>query len=285
MTLPIANVVKANALVESSYRLGVVEQRIILCCLSQVKKGEVITDDKFYTVSAKEIGDLSETESKTIYSELAAASQRLRRKDVVIHYHPNGEGKLSTRLETSWVQSCLYVESEGIIRLRFSRDMVPYLSELQRQFTTYPLSDVIRMTSAHAIRLFELLVQHSSIGKRDISISDFRAWFRLEDSYPLTNDLRRKVVEPAVQQINEYSSLVCKMTTVKSGRKVTHFRFTFASRKGARIQQSSQDEGAPLSRKRPLSDAEVSRLALPGESWEQARRRLESKRATQGSLL
>lgn len=285
MTLPIANVVKANALVESSYRLGVVEQRIILSCLSQLRKGEVITDDKFYTVSAREIGELSETESKTIYGELAAASQRLRRKDVVIHYQPNGEGKLSTRLETSWVQSCLYVESEGIIKLRFSKDMVPYLSELQRHFTSYPLSDVIRMTSAHAIRLFELLVQYNSIGRRDISIDDFRNWFRLEDSYPLTTDLRRKVVEPAVEQINSYSSLVCKMTPIKSGRKVTHFRFSFASRKGAKALQSTQNSSPPLPKRRSITDSDVSRFALPGESWDQARQRLESKLATQGSLL
>ncbi len=294
MTTELANVVKANALVESSYRLGVMEQRIILSCLAQLRKDDVITDETFYTVSARDIGQLTETDSKSLYSELAAATQRLRRKDVIMHLAPNTGEKLRTRLETSWVQSCIYVESEGIVKLRFARDMVPYLSELQRQFTSYPLAEVIRMTSAHAIRLFELLMQYSSIGKRDISVDDFRTWFQLEDSYPLTSDLRRKIVEPAVAQINEYSSLVCKMEPVKSGRKVTHFRFSFATRKGASLKGGSKGKGKgkgqvdevpelPLSRK--LTEADIQRYALPGETWEAAKRRLQSKMDRQGSLL
>ena len=61
MTTELANVVKANALVESSYRLGVMEQRIILSCLAQLRKDDVITDETFYTVSARDIGQLTET--------------------------------------------------------------------------------------------------------------------------------------------------------------------------------------------------------------------------------
>lgn len=286
----IANVYKSNALIESSYRLGVVEQRIILSCLSQLRKDQVLSDDELYTVSARTLGALTETESKSLYSEVAAAAQRLRRKDVTITLAPNGEGKLKQVMETSWVQSCVYIESEGCVRLRFNRDMVPYLTELKKQFTSYPLAEVIRMTSQHAIRLFELVMQYSSIGRRDISVDDFRKWFRLEDSYPMTNDLKRKVIEPAVAQINEFSSLVCKMTPVKSGRKVTHFRFTFAMKKGALISKKESDIDGALNeiikpKKTTVTNADVERFARPGESYEMAKGRLENLLKREGALV
>lgn len=38
-------VYKSNALIEASYRLSVAEQRIMLACISQVRRDEPITDE------------------------------------------------------------------------------------------------------------------------------------------------------------------------------------------------------------------------------------------------
>ena len=282
-----ANVYKSNALVESSYRLGVVEQRILLTCLSQLRKGQMLTDQQFYNVSVRDIGTLAESGSKSIYAELANAAKKLRQKGVFIAVQPNGGGPLKKVMETSWVQTCVYVESEGRIELRFNKDMIPYLSELQQQFTRYALDDVIRMTSAHGIRLFELLMQYLNFGKRDITVDEFRDWFRLEDAYLLTSDLRRKVVEPAVEQVNKYSSLVCKCETVKSGRKVTHFRFTFSMKRGAtRLTHQIPEvpEQRALLKKRIVTEAEVDEHARPGESRLEARSRIETNVKRYGTL-
>lgn len=50
--LECAMVYKSNSLVEASYRLSVAEQRILLACISQVRRGETITDEIMYSVSA-----------------------------------------------------------------------------------------------------------------------------------------------------------------------------------------------------------------------------------------
>ncbi|MQT78428.1 RepB family plasmid replication initiator protein, partial [Pseudomonas helleri] len=93
------------------------------------------------------------------------------------------------------------------VELRFSKDMLPYLTELSREFTKYALADVVRMDSSHAIRLYELLMQWDSTGERVIAVADLRHWLQLEERYPLTADLRRWVIEPAIAQINEHSPL------------------------------------------------------------------------------
>lgn len=291
------NVYKSNALIESSYRLGVIEQRIILTCLAQVKDRDNLTDEMMYTVSVRDIGDLTESGSKSLYSDLEKAVQRLRRKEVIIYSEPNSGDKLGKRIETSWVQTCSYVPKEGLILLRFNKDMVPYLSRFQQQFTRYRLEDVMRMTSSYAIRLFELLVQYAPIGKRLVSVEEFRSWLRLEDSYPLISDLRRKVLEPGLEQVNEYSSLIATCTTLRKGRRITHFEFAIAWKRGRELQSKSAvdtepfpasegkgDQAKPRRQKKSVTMEDIQKYARPGETTEQAKQRLETKLKRDGTL-
>lgn len=257
-------VVKSNALVEASYRLSVAEQRIILACISQVRRDEQITDDKLYSVRVSDIAELSGSDSKAMYADLAAAALRLKRREVRLTQEPNGAGKKSKVMVTGWVQTIFYVESEGRVELRFSKDMLPYLSALTAQFTQYALSDVAKMTSSYGIRLFELLAQWGGVGEREIEISQLREWLQLEDRYPLIADLRRWVLDPALEQINKHSPMCASWKPKKTGRKITHAVFTF----------SKQRSRAPSKKKPALTNAYIAKHARPGESYEQAYRRL-----------
>src|SRR6056297_2826053 len=93
MTHTPLQVCKSNALVEASYRLSVAEQRIILACISQIRRDQQITDEVLYSVSATEIAGLTGTRSKTTYEELAKAAQRLKRREVRLFAEPNGRGR------------------------------------------------------------------------------------------------------------------------------------------------------------------------------------------------
>lgn len=264
-----ALVYKSNALIEASYRLSLYEQRIILSCIAQVRRDEPLSDQHLYTVSAQQIADMTGTSLGTAYQNLKAASERLYRREVTLQA-PNGtgtgKGKGKVRL-TRWVQTVEYREAEGMVALRFSTDMVPYLSQLTEQFTRYALTDVARMDSAHAIRLYELLCQWRDAGQREVEIGWLREAFQLGDKYPAIKDFKRWVIEPAVKQINEHSPLMLTWSQRKTGRKVTHLAFDYAPKK--------QPAKAPAKRKGgKLTDAEIARLARPGESWEAARARV-----------
>lgn len=224
---------KSNALIEASYRLSVAEQRIMLACISQVNRSQPVTDEILYSVSASDIAHLTGTTTHTTYEELKKAALRLKRREVWITEKPNGEGGHDEVLITNWVQSIRYIKSQGRVELRFSRDMLPYLSQFAQQFTTYALTDIAKMTSAHAIRLYELLMQWQSKNVRLIAIDDLRNWLQLEDKYPLMADLRRWVIEPSVQQINEHSPLNVLWEQRKTGRRVTHLIFNFKTKKAS----------------------------------------------------
>ena len=223
-----AMVYKSNSLVEASYRLSVAEQRIVLTCISQVPHGEPVTDEIMYSVTAQDIADLSETNSRTACRDLQEAALRLKRREVRIEKEANGNAKRKKVLICGWVQTIMYIENEGRVDLRFNKDMLPYLTELSTQFTKYRLKAVAKMDSAYAVRLYELLMQWQGTGKREVSVDWLRETFQLGDKYPAIKDLKKRVIEPAVAQINEHSDLTASYTQRKTGRNVTHLTFTFA---------------------------------------------------------
>jgi plasmid replication initiation protein len=263
-------VVKSNHIIEASYRLSVAEQRVILSAISQVRRDEPVTDAVLYSVTATEIAHLCGTDPKTAYRDLQSAAERLQTRRVTLHLEPDGTTIRSKRRRvTVWVQTVDYIEHEGRIEMRFGKDILPYLTGLQREFTRYALSDVAKMTSAYGIRLYELLVQWPN-GHREVPLTDLRTWLQLEDRYPSIKDLKRRVIDPAVAQINEHSPLILTWDQRKTGRKVTHFIFDYVLKKRvstpAKISTKKQNG--------KLTDAHIAQQARPGESWEAARARL-----------
>jgi len=261
-TDPAVIIYKSNALIEASYRLSVAEQRIMLACISQVRRDAPITDDVLYSVRAQQIAEMSGTSPKQAYQELREAALRLKRREVRLTREPNGQGTKRKIMITGWVQTIFYIEDEGRVELRFTKDMLPYLPELTEQFTCYELTDVAKMKSAHAIRLYELLMQWVSTGERVVAVSELRSWLRLEERYPLMADMRRWVIEPAVAQINEHSSLAVAWEPRKTGRKITHLVFTFNPTTAA----VSLRKPAVKRKAGRLLDAEIAKQARPGES-------------------
>lgn len=280
-----ALVYKSNALIEASYRLSVYEQRIILGCIAQVRRDEPLTDQRLYTVSAQQIADMTGTQLGTAYQNLKAAAERLFRREVTLHEAPNGQGGAKVRL-TRWVQEVVYQKDQGTIALRFSQPMVPYLSQLTEQFTRYALTDVARMDSAHAIRLYELLCQWRDSGEREVSIEWLREAFQLEGKYPAIKDFKRWVIQPAVEQINEHSPMWVKWSQRKTGRRVSHLVFTFGekpSEKPVKAQKTKISGNAKGKDKNAsgaiygIPRAIIEAQARPGESYNEAARRLAAK--------
>jgi len=223
-------VYKANQVIEASYKLTLNEQRVVLACVGQVysKEALLITDE--FELSAKDFSELFSVSDKRAYLSLIEVAESLFHRYVVVD-NPYPEKPRVKQLKMRWLSSIKYLTDDGKIILRFSQDMLPYLSELKGTFTRYELKHVGNMTSIYGIRLYELLMQWRSTGKREIEIDWLKKQFQIEQLYPEMCDLKKRVIDPAVSDINTHSNYNVSWTQRKTGRRVTHLTFTFTEKK------------------------------------------------------
>lgn len=265
-----ALVVKSNALVEASYRLGLNEQRLILACISQVRRDEPVTDKIMYSISASEFAKICGIDSKTSYRELKQAALTLKRREVRITQEPNGNGRRKKTLVAGWVQTIEYSDGDGLVSLRFNHDILSYLSELNRCFTSYKLKNVVRMSSSYGVRIYELLAQWGELSTREVSIEWLRSAISLINQYERMCDFKRRVLDPAVKDINKNSDLWVKWKQKKTGRKVTHLIFQFGSKEKPKTSKTEiKIQG--------IEKSIIEKGARPGESYEQAALRIKKK--------
>ena len=166
-----------------------------------------------------------------------------------------------------------YCPNKSYIEIRFSKAVLPYLTELTERFTTYHLADIAQMTSQYAIRLYELLVQWRTTGYRELTVEWLRNAFQLGDQYPRMRDFKRWVIDNAVDQINLHSPMQLSYETIKKGRQVQSFRFYFSTKPALELEsgQSSQAKKKAYTRKDVEKNPD---LAKPGETFDQAVMRL-----------
>jgi plasmid replication initiation protein len=184
---------------------------------------------------------------------------------VVRDIHPESGHERVSKIR--WISKSSYINGAGLIQLQFGQDIVPYISRLETEFTSYRLEKIGHMTSAHAVRLYELLVQYLGIGKREIEIAWLKETLQLMEEYPRLDNFKRRVIDLAVAQINEHSDIDVSYTQRKTGRAVTHLIFN--------IKAKLEPKKTPAKPKKQVIDREYVELhGRPGETYDQAFRRL-----------
>jgi plasmid replication initiation protein len=260
-------VVKSNQVIEASYSLSTIEQRLILTAISLIPKAQKITDEEIYTVSVTDLQAMGANET-TAYRDLKDGLNRLYERSIHLK---SGNEKIKMR----WVQSVKFIDDTRVVGIRFSKEILPFISNLKNQFTKYALSDISEMTSSYAIRIYEMLIQYKSIGQREISVSDLRNMLELNKKYPLFADFKKRVIDISVDQINKKSPLLASYTITKTGRKMTHFIFRFKEK------ETLNKTKKPSKLKDPkifgVPKSEIEKKARAGESYEQAAARIKAK--------
>ena len=247
-------VVKSNQVVEASYRLSILEQRVLISAIAKIPKQIAVTDDEIYTVSTNDLQSIGVHE-KTAYKELKLAVERLYERSINFI---DGSGS-----KIRWVQRIDFNDSKSEIAIRFSKDILPYISNVKANFTQYLLSDVATMKSAYSFRLYELVAQYKNIGKRLIGIDDLRLMLDVGKRYKTTGNLIAWVIQPSIDEINEVTNLTVTVEPKKTGRKYTHLEFIIKVKAKATTahQNERDDKTGDLFSIDGLSDAQLARIA------------------------
>ena len=262
---------KSNKLIEARYRLTLGEQRLILHLCSLIHSSD--EDFKSYDIRVKDFAKMFGLEKRNnIYKAVENAAKELAGKRLDI----SRDGK---EIYVSWLSYVEYVEGSGIVKVEFHKSLKPYLLKLQEygNFTKYQINHVVNFKSQYSIRLYELLKQKAFTAtekkfSRCFEIGNFRSTLGIAvNEYYAFDNLRRKVIEPAVKEVSANTDL--EITDVhygKTGRKVTDITFEVEIRQADEIQalQLEMEEEPPKEQPHPL----VERLISLGFAVETAQR-------------
>jgi len=209
-------ITKSNKLIEASYNLTEVEQKIILTLISLVQP----SDEEFqpYTFSIKDFIKLIGGNSNTRYKELEDITRNLLSKTYEVRF----EDRLS---QVQWLSQADYNYKKGTIQLTLHSFFRPYLLQLKREFTSYQLKNVSKLKGQYAIRIYELLKQYERLKERTFDLDDLRNKLGAVEIYPAYGNFKQRVLVPAQKQINRKSDISIEFKEIKHGRAVKKIKF------------------------------------------------------------
>ncbi|MCQ6281060.1 replication initiation protein [Bacillus sp. EB600] len=206
-------------LIEANYKLGVVEQKIILCLASNIQPSD--SDFKTYTLPVKEFNKLLGLKGNPKYTELRQITRELMQKVFEVRINKKV-------IQVAWLSYVAYNESDGTIDIRFDPFLRPYLLELKREFTSYKLENVVKLKSSYAIRIYELLKQYEKLKERTFLLKDLRKILGTEDIYPAYGNFKQRVLVPAQKELQKKTDISFQIEEVKEGRKVDKVKFVIS---------------------------------------------------------
>lgn len=237
-------VVKTHHLNTVLQNLKLAEIRIVqLAVVDARETGKGLTAETPLRIDALRYAEVFDTTRQNGYLMMKEAEDTLfnRRFSYI-----DDEGKL---VKSRWLSQVRYLDDEGAIEVVFTPAVVQGITRIdgaEEFFTKYLLEQTATMTSNYSVRLYELLVQWKQAKKTPMfELQEFRGQLGVEDDeYKAMSNFKIRVLDLAVEEINEKSDLNINYTQKKKGRKIVGFTFTVHEKPKAKTDLVSKERDA-----------------------------------------
>jgi plasmid replication initiation protein len=223
----------SNALTRAGHGLTLGEKRLIFCAISKLDSKRILRPGEAPTsrVTAAEYAAIAQCEPSAAYEALQTASKNLYNRSITFYIQAkNRKGRSvgETITHMRWVGRASYKKAEGWVELAWWHELLPHLTGLRKEFTEYQLKQTHALRSIYSWKLLELLMKFESTGWAQYTIEDFctamEATPKQRENFA---NIRRKIIEPAVKELQEKDGWLIQWQPIKAGRKVVSLRFNF----------------------------------------------------------
>ena len=141
----------------------------------------------------------------------------------------NDDDKSTTYLQWWSLAKTNDDNDEGFF-LELHEHITPYLVDELNEYTRYHLKIIFAFQSNYSQTLYRLLKQYfnTEARKREFDLDDFRFHMDVIEKYSQIGMLLKRVVEPAVKEINELSDILVEFETKKRRQKIVGIIFFIA---------------------------------------------------------
>ena len=219
-------VCQANSLVGGKQALKLNSAKLIRAAIMQIAKED--KELKPYIITISELAKLLNVTKSNIYRDIDSITDDILNNPVYVREETCNRGNKKVRwIKMPWVTRCEYHSDVGIA-LKLNDELRPLLLNLQDHYTQYALDEILVMKSVYAIRLYELL--QSKIMSRvlpkagtniELSIETIKECCGCEGkSYNIFSNLRNRVIDIGVKEINKKTLFTVSYNYVKKGKTV-----------------------------------------------------------------
>ena len=258
-------IVKDNALMNASYNLDLVEQRLILLAILEAREsGKGINANDPLTVHAESYINQFGVARQTAYQALKDACKDLfARQFSYQEKRERGRANITSRQ----VSQIAYIDETATVEVIFAPAVVPLITRLEEQFSKYDIEQISSLSSAYAVRLYELLICWRTTGKTPvIDLTEFRKRIGVLDTeYQRMDVFKRGVLELALKQVNEHTDITATYEQHKKGRVITGFSFKFKQKKPKQAEiatETPKTATTDLATTKPLTEPQIAKYSM-----------------------
>ena len=210
-----ANLKQSNNLVEAKYRLTKYEQRMVIAICSQLTNEQEFPKIR---INIKDLANFCKFDPTNKTDMVRTTARKLRSRTLECK-KPDGLWYI-----TGWINSA-DLNSDGTIEFSIDPKLAPQLLQLKSAYLSTPALPLMEFKRDYSARLYFLLKKMIKVGEFEYSLDFIRERFQLGKSYEIFFNLKNKVFEPALAEINKLSDITVEHEYIKEGRSYKRIRF------------------------------------------------------------
>ena len=244
--------VQSNALINARYEMTAFQKKILLYIISMIQPSD--EDFKTYSLHVKDFVSETDYKSKMLYGKLRQETKSLIGKVYEIE-------EPDRLLQISILSEAIYIKKKGIIEVKFTPALKPYLLQLKQHFTATPLKYILSFKSVHSMRLYEMLQQFKSTGYFVEKIQTIKYRLKIEHKYKSYAAFKKYVIQQAQKELSR-TDMAFTFKEIKAGRKIDRLEFIIKSLQDIPINKEQEKLLTKLVNDLELSPLQAKRIAL-----------------------
>lgn len=224
-----STIIQSNFFIEHQKKLSLAATQLFFTIAGMINKDD--EDFKDYYIDYEKFSELWNIDKNNIYYYLQLAGAELTNNG--ISYFETAKNGKRKYISVSLLSYYEYEEGQKYAIARFDKSLKPHFIELKQQFTKSTLKYFCLLSNngakTYTIRTYLLLKQYQTIGTRIFNVFDYKDTIGLverdiktgkvtNEKYLGRNDnLKSKILDPAVRFINEYTDIIVEYKIVGRG--------------------------------------------------------------------
>ena len=218
--------IQPNTLVNAEYDLTKHESNLVLMSLGLLNTTIINTGSNAITFDIADLYHITKTKLRKdrfiLAIKKAMESLQTKRLSILNPITKDFESHV-------WLPTIKGNLESHEVNLYFNPELIKMFSEIQGNYTQCLLKNVMPLKTQYAKRLYQLAMQYKPPQRKipEIPLGQFRSMLALVDSYPDYHELNRRVIMPAIKDINKQTDILLNVVPVKTGKTVNALQFSY----------------------------------------------------------